>query len=1146
MDTSSSLRRKHTTVTYRRRNRAVNNSAHFIVASSSGSSDDDDEARPSNTQARRFQVTPASPSSQPQQTSHLSPNRNQSHQSTTNDHDISSPLSAKQSPSTTINGISTKLSATATPSHIHLSSSSSRAASNSASLSSPALFPKPGPSSAKLSSTKSLPQRPARAASPSPSKADRRSTASNLSAKRSASSSPRKQSSVSPSKRQARSRTPSRPAQDLASLFDAIQPTLPQPRNPFAKSESQPVVHLHQDDDETPLGEATAYANSPLPSPALPSNSFDDAQLLSPGTLTSPSKRPRMADRMAPRAARSTKSKVDDIAQALLDSRTGSLRRTETAPSALSDAGSHAPIASDGERPDSLTVREDVAKSGRQSDAGSTRFDTGSQTDSQSQETAGSSLGARRLAGIKQSSASNAKRTYGLQRSFLADQAEENLLTESAPQPSSSTAPQNIEDEIEAELKANGMDSAAASRPSIPVAARLSGATPAPPRESYAELLKKWGEGADDIEWDESQDPTLNLKSITSLRSQGELRRFNDDLEYLFSGLGPSQGLSIRKSSAVELVRLLCGKPDIGSLHEDGNDADEEVEDPLASAQSADFLRKLKASDLMARVFDLFKGAEAGEGVDDVLDASIALYVAKLLKTASSAEALMRERWSELFHTLRELLVRAGRHQRQERKDGFALLRLHELKQHKIASRSDCKTLNELRSTARISKLFMAGSKSWTLRNLVLAACCSLIVLPRRLLTEAAISDLLIGESGAEDHSPDSLFITVLNIVVSEGGKAQQRLIDFGKGLELVTSAAVEAIPDLETVDVCIRFLDKGMDILYMELDQAVPASSETLEALQHLISFAIQAAPFGARTTMDDAGTHQTGASPTRALQVLHGLFKTLLDLSQVDANWSESLAFSQPLQTSIMRAFLLSHRSATQHRHTPSVTNGIKRGKNKAQEAARDIINVLDGSHEPDAAHFDDVIHLSLALLTNLLIKQLDKARDTLESIRLDPLCWQRRNCALSCACPDRPSALQLLSRVFFETRLTAINEDDSNSAYLSNSIATAIAQFAVGGPDRLAVCKVALDAEQDEQGVQGGGFQTLLDAVEEFAVIHQAALSSTSSASDRLESAEMQVDQEKEEESQGDSGSNGNPVAMEAGQLIKDLALTLGQMA
>ncbi|SPO28814.1 uncharacterized protein UTRI_05127_B [Ustilago trichophora] len=1138
MDLSSSLRRKQTTVTYGRRNRAVNNSTHTSPAvvrsnltASSSSASSDDEPGPSRL----------SPSSQPKTVSNTSPKESQPRH-TTNDNDTILPLSANPSPRTTTDGTSTKPSAATTPSRIQPSSSSSRTPFNSASLSAPGLFPNPASSSAsKLSSTKSLPQRPARAASPSPNKADRRPSTSTLPAKRSASTSPRKQSSVSPTKRQARSRTPSRPAQDLASLFDAIQPTLPQTRNPFARSESQPVAHLHQDDAEALLGEPAAFPNSPLPSPTLPSNSFDDAQLLSPGTLTSPSKRPRMADRMGPRAARSTKSKVDEIAEALLSSRRGSLRRTETAPSALSDAGSQALFASDRERSVSLRVKEDDAKSGRQSDAGSTRFDTASQTDSQSQETIGSSLGARRLAGIKQSSASNAKRTYGLQRSFLADQAEENLLAESAPQPLSSTAPRNIEDEIEAELKANDMGAAAASLPSAPVAARLSDATPAPPRESYAELLKKWGEGADDIEWDESQDPTLNLKSITSLRSQGELRRFNDDLEYLFSGLGPSQGLSIRKSSSVELVRLLCGKPDVGSLNDDDNDVDDAMEDSLASAQSADFLRKLKASDLIARVFDLFKGAQAGQGVDDVLDAAIALYVAKLLKTASSAEALTRERWSELYETIGELLVRADRPQRQERKDGFALLRLHELKQHQIASRSDRKTLDELRSIARISKLFMASSKSWTLRNLVLAACCSLIVLPRRLLTEAAISDLLIGGSGTEEDSHHSLFATVLNIVVSEGDKAQQRLVDFGKGLELVTPAAVEAIPDLETVDVCIRFLDKGMDILYMELDQAVPAGSETLDALQRLISFAIQAAPFGAKLTTDDAGTRQTGASPTRALQVLHGLFKTLLDLSQVDANWSESLASSQPLHISIMRAFLLSHRSATQLRQTASVTNGTKRSKGKAQEADHDNVSDSDGLHKSDAAHFDDVIHLSLALLTNLLIKQLDKARDTLSSIRLDPLCWQRRNCALSCHCPDHLSALQLLSRVFFETRTTAANEDDSNAAYLSNSIATAIAQFAVGGPERLAACRVALDAEQ---GGQGGGLQTLLDAVEEFAVIHQAALSSSSS--DRLKSAEIQVDEEREEELPGYSGSNGNPVAMEAGQLIKDLALTLRQMA
>lgn len=947
---------------------------------------------------------------------------------------------------------------------------------------------------------------------------------------------------MSPSKRLARSRTPTRPAQDLASLFDAIEP---QARNPFARSESQPTVQLHRDYAQDSLDSAAAFGGSPLPSPTLPDNVFGEA-LLSPGTLVSPSKRPRMADRMAPRAVRSTKSKVDEIADALVNSRRQSLRRTETAPSAFSDAGSATMLASEGERPDTLSLRDEPSKSTHRSEAGSARFEAASPPESASQEGAHPALGARRLAGIKQTSASNAKRTYGLQRSFLADQAEENLLAESEPQPSSSTAPRNIEDEIEAELNGNRFPSTSASRSIVPTPARLPDAAATAPRESYAELLKKWGEGADDIEWDESQDPTLNLKSITSLRSQGELRRFNDDLEYLFSGLDPSQSLSIRKSSAVELVRLLCGKPDIGALHDSGQGDEDEAEDPLASAQSAEFLRKLKASDLIVRLFDLFRAAEAGEGIDDVLDAALAVYVAKLLKTASSAEALARERWSELCGTLRELLVRADRTPRQERKDGFALLRLHELKQGKIASRSDRKTLDELRAIARISKLFVAHARSWTLRNLVLAACCSLIALPRRLVTETAIGDLVIDGSASQDRPHPSLFTIILTVMVAEGTKARQRLIDFGKGLELVSTAADETAPDLETVDVCIRFLDRGMDILYLELDQTVPASTETLEALGHLICFAIQAAPL---EVPSDASA--TGAAATRALQVLHGLFKTLLDLSQVDANWSESLASSQPLQASILRAFLLSHRSATQLRQLAAAAPGPKRGKGKAHQDATEA-----DPNPVDVGPFDDVVHLALALLTNLLIKQLDKARDTLQSIQLDPTCWGRRSCGFDCTCLHRISALQLLSRVFFETRLTAASEDDSNAGYLSNSIATAIAQYAIGGPDRLEQCRQALDAELPSGGKNEAfkgddGFSTLLEAVEEFAVIHEAALHTDRLA---LSAADVDVDpgavQQQEggeeiEEKKQIEEETGNPVAAEAGQLIKDLALALRAM-
>ncbi|CBQ68727.1 conserved hypothetical protein [Sporisorium reilianum SRZ2] len=1128
MDLPSSSRRKHGTVTYARRDRTPAKSAQSSPAiarssfaasttnraSSSSVSSDDDEAGPSDTQSRRKDAA-SSPSSQTRRANNVSPN----------------------------NRIGIPSTTTPTAS----ASTSSRAAlvSKSTSSATPGLFPKPG-SSSKLSSTKSLPHRPPRAASPTPTKSNRSPI------KRSASTSPRKlASSAPPNKRLALARTPSRPPQDLASLFDAIEPTLPQPRTPFARSESQPNVDLHQDGDaHLLLAAPPVFAPSPLPSPTLPALGFDHVTEPS----TSPSKRPRMADRMAPRAARPTKSKVDEIADALTNSRRGSLRRTETAPSLMSETSPLAPSTSDAGRPASLRAQQTDSKSARPSDAGSTLLEAVSQTDGQSQEVATSASGARRLAGIKQSSSSNAKRTYGLQRSFLADQADDHLLAEST---TPSDKPRNIEDEIEAEIRT----SIKPSESKLPASKRVSDPTTAAPRESYAELLRKWGEGADDIEWDESQDPTLNLKSITSLRSQGELRRFNDDLEYLFAGLDPSQTLSIRQSSAVELVNVLCGKPDTGSLgnvdaDSDAADDDQDIEDPLASAQSAEFLRKLKASDLIARVFDLFTCAQAGEGVDNVLDAAVTIYLAKLLRSASSAEPLARERWSQLHTTLRDLLLRSDRVHRQERKDGFALLRLHELKQLKIASKSQRKSLAELRDIARISKLFVAGAKSWTLRNLVLAACCSLIALPRRLLTEAAIQDLLVDTNSPEDRSQASLFGVVLSVLVSDGVKAQQRLVDFAKGLELVTPAALETIPDLETVDLCIRFLDRGMDILYLELDQAVPASNDTLDALQHLVSFTIQAAPFGIPSSAsDDVQATRDRSTGTRALQVLHGIFKTLLDLSQVDANWSESLASSQPLQLSVMRAFSLSYRSALQIRQATAQTN-VSRGKNGHFAS--------DEAPKLDVALFDDVVHLSLALLTNLLIKQHDKARDTLQQLNLDLACWRRRACTTECTCDTGLPALQLLARVFFETRLAAASHDDSHAAYLSNSIATAIAQFAVGGPARLDTCRSALDAELPSSKSKAGvpsvikqdGFATLLDAVDEFAVVHEAALhaeraraAEALSAVADMDAAAQRADGDEAEAVahpvDGGADSTTHSVAAEAGQLIKDLATALRQM-
>lgn len=97
-------------------------------------------------------------------------------------------------------------------------------------------------------------------------------------------------------------------------------------------------------------------------------------------------------------------------------------------------------------------------------------------------------------------------------------------------------------------------------------------------RESYSDLRNRWGidnseddpylnnNGSQSPTYPGSQSPnkvkakqvvtyangmTNDLKSITELRSKGESRRFSDEVGYLFEGLEPSGGVSVRRARYV-------------------------------------------------------------------------------------------------------------------------------------------------------------------------------------------------------------------------------------------------------------------------------------------------------------------------------------------------------------------------------------------------------------------------------------------------------------------------------------------------------------------------------------------------------------------------------------------------------------------
>ncbi|KAK2462751.1 hypothetical protein APHAL10511_005269 [Amanita phalloides] len=103
------------------------------------------------------------------------------------------------------------------------------------------------------------------------------------------------------------------------------------------------------------------------------------------------------------------------------------------------------------------------------------------------------------------------------------------------------------------------------------------------------------------------------LKSITELRSKGENRRFLDEIGYMFEGMSKICTLSLRKTSALDIVTKLC---------------------------DVEFARKAKAADILGRIWDVFIDAGAGQNEDKILDLLLAFLASLIARDGPSLTEL--------------------------------------------------------------------------------------------------------------------------------------------------------------------------------------------------------------------------------------------------------------------------------------------------------------------------------------------------------------------------------------------------------------------------------------------------------------------------------------------------------------------------
>lgn len=158
------------------------------------------------------------------------------------------------------------------------------------------------------------------------------------------------------------------------------------------------------------------------------------------------------------------------------------------------------------------------------------------------------------------------------------------------------------------------------------------------------------------------------LFSITDLRSKGESRRFMDEIGYLFEGLAPTSALSVRRSSAFDIITKLCNQ---------------------------EFWRKTRAAGLIGEIWDQLRAAEAGNG-DKVLDSIMCCFVSLATEEPRDISPLAAK--NDFVSTVIRLL------ETHYKKDPFAMSRTRSTSpQKKGSNTSDMMmvSVNQFRSSSR-------------------------------------------------------------------------------------------------------------------------------------------------------------------------------------------------------------------------------------------------------------------------------------------------------------------------------------------------------------------------------------------------------------------------------------------------------------
>ncbi|KDQ60305.1 hypothetical protein JAAARDRAFT_602540 [Jaapia argillacea MUCL 33604] len=398
-------------------------------------------------------------------------------------------------------------------------------------------------------------------------------------------------------------------------------------------------------------------------------------------------------------------------------------------------------------------------------------------------------------------------------------------------------------------------------------------------RESYTDLRTRWGvDNSDDhnpfsqlpspyearptgqaatvhdVRVDQFSNGVINdFKTITDLRSKGESRRFMDEVGYLFEGLHKSEGITVRRASALEIVNKLCDE---------------------------DFARKAKASDFLDTAWTACCSAAADER-DKVLDAILAFFAALVARDSHSiGQFADRTHFTSILVPILSCLVRE--------RDPLWLICSEApdplLKPIGIG-RGEKTMLKRLRGFVSKSGIF--SSDPWISTRLCISEAL------------ATLSPSLL--------DPE-LLPAVASSLISEMRLLPPRITAYSAGMSMLplsqTSAFLD-LPSLRHIGNCLKLLDsfllRAWDVIPpTSWDTVFPDTASTVEGL--LSACAV------AEVIVRDPLSETIRKS---AVMCFEYALRVLINISHGSHKWCQALVDHGPTLPTLMRLILSLHNS-------------------------------------------------------------------------------------------------------------------------------------------------------------------------------------------------------------------------------------------